>query len=217
MKIQILFSLFLAIFCFSQNKKSKDILSDYSTSNAKINKSYKPITLNKRISTYPFNKATKVKIISYNLDFEGGMYVPPPPPPNKKLDSLELKEYYEKARKPIDLKKIVLHETDKGIAQSKILNLKEISELTDIIYNTCSKYYITNYEVSKCFFPRNAILIYDENEKIIEIIEVCFQCGGIKSSPGEIINFNNTCEFIYPELEKFFQSKGLQTQYTPKN
>jgi hypothetical protein len=25
--------------------------------------------------------------------------------------------------------------------------------------------------------------------------------------------FKKTCEFIYPELEKFFQSKGLQTQY----
>jgi len=202
-------------FIFSQkNKKKKDLLEGYSTLHGKINKDYQAISLGQRIKNYPFNKASKIKIVSYNLDFSKNNSYEPPPPKTKD-DSIQLKTFYNRP-KPIDLRKILETQSEKEIIESKTLNLEEISKISYIIFNTCEKYYITIYSQSGCFFPRNAIIFYDENDKIFEITEICFQCDNLESYPSKFLNWKNTCEFIYPELEKFFQSKGLQTQYTPK-
>ncbi|MFL9833172.1 hypothetical protein [Chryseobacterium terrae] len=205
-------------FIFSQkNKKEKDLLEGYSTLHGKINKNYQPISLGQRIKNYPFNKASKIKIVSYNLDFaKKYSYEPPPPPPQTKDDSIKLKEFYNRS-KPIDFREILESPFEKDLIKYKTLNLEEISKLSHIIFNTCEKYYITMRSQVGCFFPRNAIVFYDEADKVFERIEVCFECGNLESYPSEFLNWKNTCEFIYPELEKFFQSKGLQTQYASKN
>lgn len=204
-------------FIFSQKKrKEKDLLGDYSILHGKINKNYQPISLGQRIKNYPFNKASKIKIVSYNLDFvKNKSYEPSPPPPKTKDDSIQLKEFYNRP-KPIDFREILENQSEKEIIESKTLNLEEISKISHIIFNTCEKYYIAMRSQSGCFFPRNAIVFYDENDNVFEIIEICFQCGNLESYPSKFLDWKNTCEFIYPELEKFFQSKGLQTQYMQK-
>ena len=209
----ILFALCFS-FCFSQKKKNmKDILDDYAFLHGKINKDYQPISLGQRIKNYPFNKASKIKIVSYNLDFaKDNGYEAAPPPPKTKEDSIKLNEFYNRP-KSIDFREIIDNQSEKGIIQSKTLNLKEISEISHIIFNTCNKYYITMSSQSGCFFPRNAIVFYDENDKVFEILEICFECGNIESYPSKFLDWKNTCEFIYPELEKFFHNKGLQTHY----
>ena len=214
------FSFILFILCisliFGQKKKEKDLLGDYSTAHGKINKNYQPISLGQRIKNYPFNKASKIKIVSYNLDFaKDNGYEPAPPPPKTKEDSVKLNEFYNRPRS-IDFREIIKTQSEKGIVESKTLNLEEISKISHIIFNTCEKYLITMVSQSGCFFPRNAIVFYDENDKVFEIIEICFQCGNLESYPSNFLDWKSICEFMYPELEKFFKSKGLQTQYIPK-
>ncbi|WP_131707574.1 hypothetical protein [Chryseobacterium angstadtii] len=174
-----------------------------------INKNFKLISLNNRISKFPFSQATQVKIISYNLNFRG-YHIPDPP----KLDTASLKKYYENIKKPIVLSILMENNDNKGVQQSKVLTLSEISEVSNILYNTCGKYYLKNRMGNKCFFPRNAILFYDENNEIFAYLDICFECSGIEFFPEDISESIDTCEFIYPELENFFKSKGLITEYT---
>lgn len=205
----ILFSLFF-VFSFAQNKQKK--MKAPMNEHVEINKNFKPVSLNNRISKFPFSKAAQVKIISYNLSFRG-YHIPDPP----NLDAASLKKYHENIKKPIVLSDLMENNDNKGVQQSKVLTLTEISELSHILYNTCGKYYIKNRMGNKCFFPRNAILFYDENNQIFAYLDICFECSGIKFFPADISQSIDSCEFIYPELESFFKNKGLMTEYTQGN
>ncbi|WBV52897.1 hypothetical protein [Chryseobacterium gambrini] len=215
----ILFLFFAFCYCFHSGQKKKnpkDLPDDYAFSEGEINKNYHPVSFGQRIKNYPFNKASKIKIVSYNLNFKKSSgYLPPPPPPKTKEDSVQLNEFYH-LPKSIDFREIIENQSEKEIEESKTLNLEEISKLSHIIFNTCNKHVITMFSQSGCFSPRNAIVFYDENDRIFEIIEICFECGNVESYPSKFFNWKKACEFIYPELEKFFQSKGLQTQYISK-
>ena len=207
------------IFSFSQKKKkaqTKDLLAEYNSSqHGDINKNFKPIPLQKRISRFPFDKAAKVMVISYNLNYRGTTgYLPSAPPPQ---DSVNLKKYHEDVRKHkrVEIRDLMKDEKHEGIQESKTLTQDEIAKLSDVLYNTCHKYYVYYTSKSGCFFPRNAILFYDDKDEVFAYFEVCFECSGIESSPKDMMDSLETCEFLYPDLEKFFKSKGLTTTYVP--
>ncbi|MGE8431268.1 hypothetical protein [Chryseobacterium joostei] len=215
----IVFSLFFT-FSFSQKKKkTKDLLAEiHRNQHGEVNTEFKSIPLQKRMSRFPFDKAAKVKIISYNLNYKGAKgYTPPPPPPVTKQDSINLNTYYEnlKKYKSVEIEDLIKESSPKGIQESKTLTFTEISELSDVLYNTCHKYYVSYTSQSGCFFPRNAILFYDEHDKVFAYFEICFECSGIESSPKDMMDSFETCEFLYPDLEKFFKNKGLTTEYVP--
>ena len=203
-----IFLLFFS-FSFGQKKKTKNI--DYESSRVKLVKNFRSESLEKRILNFPFSHSSKIRIISYNLEYEG-YYTPPPPPPNVKLDSIEMVNYYKNAKKSIVLKDVLNNNSEEGIIEIKTLDLKDISELTNIYYNTCSKYTFESQIGNKCFFPRNAILFYDKDDKVFAFTEICFQCEGTYSFPENIFRENEICEFIYPALEKFFKDRNIQTQ-----
>ncbi|WP_126651475.1 hypothetical protein [Chryseobacterium aureum] len=217
------FSIFF-LCSYGQKKKEKhvDLLADYhSFKEGDLKKGFKPAPLTIRISTFPFNKATKVQIISYNLNLKrstANSYMPPPPPPKTRADSCKITKYYDSIKKnaKFELREAVESSTFERIQESKTLTLPEISELSDVLYNTCDKYYIRSVSSSGCFFPRNAILFYDEGDKIFAYFEICFECSAIESSPRNILDPFKTCEYIYPDLQKFFKSKGLTTEYVEK-
>ncbi|WP_379969455.1 hypothetical protein [Epilithonimonas sp. UC225_85] len=215
----VLIFILCSVFIFGQKRKNSykknpiAELNDYSRSESNIDKNYKPTSFGLRIKNYPFNKATKIKIVSYNLEFaKQTIGRVPPPPPKTKDDSIKLKEFYNLPNS-VDFREIVESQSEKDAEQSKILNLTEISRLTHILFNTCSKYFTGLSSRSGCFFPRNAVLFYDENDKIFEIMEICFECGGIETYPNKFFDWQEACEYIYPDLEKFFNENGLKTQY----
>ncbi|TZF99144.1 hypothetical protein FW781_04245 (plasmid) [Chryseobacterium panacisoli] len=226
MTAKILIFLFSGLFLFSYGQKKKkkhvDLLAEYhSFKDGELRKDFSPTPLNKRIAAFPFSKATKVKIISYNLNLKrstANSYVTPPPPSKTKEDSIRLAKYYDSIKKntKFELREAIEQSIFAGIQESRTLTLSEISELTDVIYNTCDKYYFKSVSSSGCFFPRNAILFYDEDDKIFAYFEICFECSGIESSPRNILDPFKTCEYLYPDLQKFFKSKGLTTEYEEK-
>ncbi len=171
----------------------------------------KKISTAEILNSFPLKKAVKIKIVSYNIDFPG--IALPPPPPKIASDPAAVKKWEESLKKPIDINDILSKENLVGIDESKTLTLAEIHQLYNVIYNTCGKFVGGNVMVNKCFFPRNAVLFYDENDKVFDIFEICFECDGLRTSSKETMFINDQCSKFYPELEKFFQSKGLQTQY----
>lgn len=116
-------------------------------------------------------------------------------------------------KKPIDINAIIGKKDLNGIDGSKTLTLPEIHQLYNVIFNTCGKFTGGNVIANKCFFPRNAILFYDENDSVFNIFEICFECDGVRSSIEGSIFINDQCDKFYSEVEKFFHNKGLQTQY----
>lgn len=171
----------------------------------------KKYSTNEIMNNYPFNKATKVKIISYNTDFMGDM--PIPLPPMKGMDSVEIKRLIENQKRPIQLKDIIGKENLEGIEKMKTLNYTEFFELSKLLYNTCGKYTTNVRRISNCFFPRNAVLFYDENDKVFDFLEVCFQCDGVEFYSEKSIAINNMCDNFYSKIEEYFNNKGLATQY----
>ncbi|WP_267402520.1 MULTISPECIES: hypothetical protein [unclassified Chryseobacterium] len=175
----------------------------------------KKFTINELINSFPLNKATKVKIISYNIDFPGPAPIPPPPI-GKDGDSTAIKKFIANQKFPITLENIIGKEDLEGINQNKTLNFKETVEFSKLLYNTCGKFQSGLREVTKCFFPRNAILFYDENDKVFETLEICFECHRMDYHSGKSMEVNYMCDNFYKNLEKYFQSKGLQTKYIRK-
>ena len=171
----------------------------------------KKYSTNEIMNNYPFNKASKVKIISYNTDFMSE--VPLQLPPTNGLDSLEIKKMIERQKSPIQLKDIIGKENLEGIEKMKTLNYTEFFELSKLLYNTCGKYNTNVRRISNCFFPRNALLFYDENDKVFDFLEVCFQCEGVEFYSEKSIVINNMCPNFYPKIEEYFKNKGFATQY----
>ncbi|MCU7617051.1 hypothetical protein NZ698_07560 [Chryseobacterium sp. PBS4-4] len=171
----------------------------------------KKYSTNEILKIFPFSKATKVKMISYNKDFLSEFPIPLPPIGHG-IDSATIKKMMAEQKFPIKLENILGKENLNGIDQSKTLNFKEIFELSKLLYNTCGKFSSDLREANKCFFPRNAILFYDENDKIFEILEICFECQRIRFTSENSLEINEMCLNFYSQLEKLFKDNGFQTQ-----
>jgi len=74
-KFSVLIFIFCLVFIFGQKKKSNYSknpiaeLNDYTASEGKINRDYKPLSLGLRIKNYPFNKASKIKNSFIQFEF----------------------------------------------------------------------------------------------------------------------------------------------------
>ncbi|RZL42192.1 MAG: hypothetical protein EOP00_23765 [Pedobacter sp.] len=167
------------------------------------NKHYKPISIEKRLKNYPFSSATKIKLISFNL-YESASAEPiiteiNNPLPFRKNPSIELPSI-------MNQKDLV------GINQSKTLTIAQINKLTDILYNTCSKYNINRKDAFGCYNPRNAIVFFDKEDMVFAYLEICFECKGNQARPAKLTEFPEFCSYSYNGLEKFFNRNGIETK-----
>ena len=136
-------------------------------------------TVEERNKLFPFNEAKKVLLISYS---------------NRELgDSLETRDpdlfTVEKAREynPDIISKFVFLSDEYRPAiyftlEEKELSRGSINELSHILCNFIIKPGDENKGKlsmhSMCYTPRNSILFFDENDKIICCYEICFECTG---------------------------------------
>ncbi len=166
--------------------------------------------LSKRLSFYPFNKTTKIMVVSFSTKFSRKeSYVATID--SVFSDSLHIKKEKIENIKPFKIpmknEKILFDKMD----QIKILTLSEEIEISDILYNSCYRWSDWEDKVLGCYFPRNAIIFFDENDKPFEYLEICFECRAIEKSSKNIKLIEN-CNYLYEELEKYFNKLGIITK-----
>lgn len=149
-------------------------------------------TVHDRKSFYPFNKASQIKLVSFG----------------EQHDSSKVK-YPGKFELPKSNDTICIARLD----QIKELNWKQVDTLTDILYNICSRWTITEKSEMGCYFPRNAIIFFDILNKPFEYIEICFECHRVKYSNNKVVSAE-ACDHMYDELQSFFRFHGLKTSAT---
>lgn len=165
--------------------------------------------LSKRINFYPFNKTSQIKIISYNLNSDGMTRVSSETydkETGKTVTNLDYNIGIELPRKNLDSLSL------ENVTQIKTLNLSQVEKLSDILYNTCSRLNANcSQTIRGCYLPRNAILFFDENGKVFEYLEICFECK-TKETFGKIENLDLS-DYMYNDLEKYFNNLGIKTKY----
>ncbi|RZK56820.1 MAG: hypothetical protein EOO87_04505 [Pedobacter sp.] len=139
----------------------------------------------KRLLFYPFNVAKKIILISYN-------------------DTSEVMN-----KTPVVNRKIM----PRTIKETITLNDTQIDSLTSILYNITSKPNDSFWQIAdpgaSCYQPRNSILFLNENDRVLDFIEICFECGRTEYSSKRIKRFQN-CESKYDILKAFFISTGTK-------
>ena len=198
--------LFLIVIIFSSNciiSQERKLLS--APNGIVKNKNFKEIKLSERLSKLPFASATKVKIVSFNLEFN-----------EDDFDLIPVGAQEMEKKKSINFRSDIIDNNLKNFDQIETLSFNQLNKLTDILYNTCSKYIISFHSTVGCYYPRNAILFYDKNDRVFEYLEICFECRQLKTKSAETNDFNEFCEIGLSELETFFKKNGIETEHRKK-
>ena len=189
--------IFVTALSFAQKKK----LSPQDHFPGEIIKNFKGLSISKRLEKYPFNNSSKIKLISYNLNLRDTVIITQVGDPDPII------------KKSTSMIEILSSQSIKSADQNITLSLQDIITLSDILYNECNKYYIGEYSTKGCYYPRNAILFYDNNDEIFAYFEICFECQKITTKPKPLDEFEEYCNRGYKPLEDFFNKKGIKTKY----
>jgi hypothetical protein len=172
----LLFIIFLCNISYSQNKSNVECGF------------FGNKTIEQRNAIFPFNEIETVLLISYpNTNIRG----------LSKIDSINLSKYYE-------IKKEFIYQDSlksKIFFATKIQQLKgkSINELSNLMFNYDYKIIENNNLLSReminCYYPRNAILFLDKNEKVISVLEICFECNQY---------------YLFPNSKEFKDVLGLE-------
>ncbi|KOP36644.1 hypothetical protein DBB36_08570 [Flavobacterium sp. WLB] len=96
---------------------------------------------------------------------------------------------------------------DTSMINEKVTLLKEtqIKELFGLIKIHCKvEGDVAPY--SSCYMPRNLILFYNKENRIIAHIEVCFECGTSESSN----NLRENWDYCKDDVKDFFKKAGIK-------
>ncbi len=146
--------------------------------------------LSTRLKNYPFNKATAIKLVSFN--YGGGQiddtaYINPIMPKNK---------LFTIGRFPFkEIKKIDPLQTD---------------SLTDILFNYGYIKEPTIEDITKCYIPRNGILFLNDKGKVFEFIEICFACKRVVYSYYKKANADDFERPKFKLLRDFFIKNKIE-------
>jgi hypothetical protein len=126
--------------------------------------------------------------------------------PFNKADTIKLISFrYHRHNYPIIKDSVVID----SILETKVLTKHEIHKLTDILYNNFYKQKPNYREFTNCFYPRNAILFYDQTGHVMENILLCFHCDSHHKSSSKV-NFGSNCREKMEKLRKLFNELGLK-------
>ncbi len=195
-----------SIFVFGQSKKQRlapppPSLSD--TINEVSKKTdFIQYDVKKRRGFYPFNKASYVKLVSFDKQLKEDIRLK-----TLHTDATQTAEYIKVYGLPMQSDTIDFSK----ILQSTILNKIEIDSLSDILYNTCSRWTLTETTKAGCYFPHNAIIFFNSKNQPFEYIEFCFDCNQLKYSSKKIKKIVD-CDIAFSELEEYFKAYGLKTR-----
>lgn len=148
-------------------------------------KTYTKYSTPKRRRFYPFNRAQSVQLAYFDFKDSSG---------NRTLPKISGRVAAEKMNRLVRL--------DTG----------SVDTLTDILYNSGYRFYVSSRSRMGCYFPRNAILFLNGKHEVFEYLEICFDCHQFEKSREKVRfdagDFNDDSLRL---LEQFFQNKGLPT------
>ena len=137
-------------------------------------------SISQRLGFFPFKKASKVKLCSFDLQ------------PKSFTNEIP------KIGTAVDVSKL---------QEVVSLNEKQTISLSDILYNTGYKGIFYSFSEG-CYYPRNAILFLDDTNTVFAYIELCFQCYGFKVSSKDVRS-GDFCIEKYELLRQFFKEAGV--------
>lgn len=178
---------------FAQKKKnaSLEIKEDYGVYGKVSNLSF-----SNRMKNYPFNKATKIQLCSFN----GYSYFD--------MDTnSKILENMPNLRMPICLV---------PAKEVRTLNMQQIDKLSSLFYNYD---YIKKPNIFgdiKCYEPRNGILFLDNNDKVFALIEICFDCEKMHLSNPKIKIGSEVSSLKIALIKSFFKNIGIEYGVTKK-
>jgi len=163
-------------------------------------------SIERRNQNYPFSQSKKILFVSYKESIE-------------KLESFQRKKsninpeefiYGEIMSKYFKYLKYDYSRYDPDCFEEKVeLNEDQKNELTDIIYNIGKDIETNGMRGSGCYAPRNAILFFDENDKLFQYFIICFSCNIISPSVTSF-SFNDDCTEKISLLEDLFEKVGIE-------
>jgi len=173
-------------------------------------------TVKQRLKHYPFSRAAKIVVVSFRaMDRRRDILI---------NDSVKIFDDGIRTKLPDSLLNKntsgIKYESELHIENNQLnysslieimqLNRKQISKLTNILYNTRvrkpSDYADPGY---KCYFPRNAFIFYDRNGKVFEYLEVCFECKHYQSLSNRV-SVGTNCNQKYDLLKSFLIDVGIK-------
>ncbi len=157
----------------------KEVEKDKRNQNCFYRKKY---SNTQRLQFFPFNKATEIKLVSFDKPdsvIMGGEL----PMKNGDVDYSRLKE-------------------------TRTIGKLQIDTLTDILFNEGYGGPFYSFSESMCYNPRNAILFIDSSGKTFGFIEICFECAGYRLSSKKI-KAGDFCNQKYEYLRNFFAASGI--------
>lgn len=164
-------------------------------------------SVEERNQDYPFNKARRVVFASFKenhrklLKNKGRVYEK-----GEIISYVEgkiMQEYFDSLR--VDFTRYNPEDFEEKVD----LNDDQKNELTDLIFNFGTKKKNLTVGGAKCYTPRNAILFFNENDKLFEFVEICFECNNYRTS-SEKMNLNNNCAEKLYLLKEQFAKAGIK-------
>ena len=145
-------------------------------------------SLTARLKKYPFNLSAQIQFVS----FQGGVY----------LINNEIVRQDSLPR----INDTILYSK---LTEIKTLTYPQVDKLTDIFYNYGFRG--TTFKISEaaCYNPRNAILFLDNKGKVIEFIEICFECQKTSESSDKI-SLGDMCDQKLNMLFDLFKKVGIE-------
>ncbi|MGZ3751638.1 MAG: hypothetical protein ACXVJP_18800 [Mucilaginibacter sp.] len=134
----------------------------------------------KRLAIYPFNKAVRVKLISFKEFLRT-------PVKNKVLDTQKVFEQVD------------LTSDQRDTLSGLLYNV-------GFTYVPGAKRPV--FGEANCYEPRNAILFIDSSGKVFEYLEICFACHRTRKSSSKV-HFGEFCEQKYDILKEFLSKAGI--------
>jgi hypothetical protein len=151
-------------------------------------------SIQQRLKMYPYSKAAKVLAVSY-----AGSEVSAP---SYKGDIT--------GRKALGLV-IHQHQLDYStLIEFKVMNSAAINRLTEIIYNADYKVQLKDFATvgHSCYEPHNAFIFLNKDGKVIDFLEICFECKQYRSMHDKLM-VGEYCTQKFDMLKKCFIDQGV--------
>lgn len=146
-----------------------------------------------RLAMYPFSRAVKVLAVSYKY---------------KGMDTEKNNDLNHPPKRGLYVNDEILDTTT--LIEKRILDARQIDQLTDLIFNTDykKKWQFHSIDFGKCFEPRNALIFINSEGKVLDYLEICFECKQTYSR-SEQFDIGILCNQKYELFSDYFKSIGI--------